>query len=301
MLSGLLSKLSGQKGKQGGHAPPTWNQFLQQLDKHYKDFPTLAPNIPENKPRLEALERDGFVVIDNLISPDELARLKQALAPDMQALRKGQSDASDDRKHFFPELGRYRLYRVDKTVPETLVFKDHPLLVDIVRAYLSGQVEFLDLVLELRNTPPNWDDALIDCNPHCDHIFREVKIYLALEDITDENGPIIYWTGSHRRAEWRKLPDYLASTGGVWGDCHILNHNSMQNLMDRSPELADCRKVRCTIKAGSCFIVDTRGVHRASFLNSGERWHIYSAYGMQGFVRRGSVKNPNWLQPLDLS
>jgi ectoine hydroxylase-related dioxygenase (phytanoyl-CoA dioxygenase family) len=300
MFSGLWSKLSGQNGRQVGHAPPNWNKFLLQVERHYLDFPVLAPTLPGNVPRVEALQRDGFVVIENLVSPDELAQLKKALAHDMVGLRKGQSEASAERKHFFPELGRYRLYRIDQAVPETLMFRDHPVLVDLVRAYLSDQVHFIDLVLELRSTPPNWDEALIDCNPHCDHVFREVKIYLALDDITDDNGPIVYWTGSHRRADWRKLPDYLASIGGLWGESHILNHVTMQNLLERCPELSDCRKVRCTVKAGSCFAVDTRGVHRASYLNTGERWHIYSAFAMEGFVR-APVPNPNWLQPLDLS
>jgi hypothetical protein len=279
---------------------PSWADFERGLERHFSKHPILPARLPENVERLERLQRDGIVFIDNLLTPDELARLKAALAPDMAGLRSGRPSAAPERLHLFPELGRFRLYNMYPAVADTALFKDHPVVVDLVRSYLSDKVQFVDLVLELRRSPPDWDAALADCNPHCDHIFRELKIYLALEDITDANGPIIYWTGTHRRANWRKLPDYLASTGGLWGESHIINHVTMQNLMARSPEFADCRQVRGTIKAGSAFACDTRGVHRASFLNAGERWHIYSCYSMEGYVR-APVPHPHWLQPLDLS
>jgi Phytanoyl-CoA dioxygenase (PhyH) len=234
------------------------------------------------------------------LDAEAMARLKSALAKDVAGLRAGKPDAAPQRQDLSPQLGRFRLYQMTDAVPEARVFQDHPVLVDLVNAYLGNNAHFVDLVLELRRPPPDWDAALVDCNTHCDHIFREIKIYLALEDITDNNGPIIYWTGSHRPAEWRKLPDYLAYVGGLWGESHILNHVTIQNLMQRSPEFADCRQVRCTVRAGSAFICDTRGVHRASYLNTGERWHIYSCYGMNGYVR-APVPNPRWLQPLDLS
>jgi hypothetical protein len=165
---------------------------------------------------------------------------------------------------------------------------------------MSNKARLWDLALEVRCVPPDWDVALTDCNPHCDHIFREVKVYLALNDITRENGAMVYWTGTHRMGEWRKLPDYLSSIGGVWGDSHILTSTAMNNLITRSPEFADCREIRCELKAGSVLVCDTRGVHRTSYLCSGERWHIYSTYSMEGY-RRSHIDNENWLQPLDLS
>lgn len=70
--------------------------------------------------------------------------------------------------------------------------------------------------------------------------------------------------------------------------------------MTRSPEFANCRVIHCELKAGSILVCDTRGIHRTSYLHSGERWHIYSTYSMEGY-RRGGVDNENWLQPFDLS
>ncbi len=100
--------------------------------------------------------------------------------------------------------------------------------------------------------------------------------------------------------EWRKLPDYLCSIGGVWSESHILTSTAMNNFMARSPEFADCRVIRCELKAGSVLVCDTRGIYRTSYLHAGERWHIYSTYSMEGY-RRGRTDNDNWLQPLDLS
>lgn len=61
-----------------------------------------------------------------------------------------------------------------------------------------------------------------------------MKVYLALEDIRQENGAMVYWTGTHRMGEWRKLPDYLCSIGGVWGASHILTSTAMNEQFNDS-------------------------------------------------------------------
>jgi len=277
-----------------------WNALQHKLEQHFTQFPILPAKLPQNAERLEILKRDGAVFIDNLFSADEFSRLKTALRPRMEGLRRGDTEIAPGLLDVTPQTGRYRHYGIYKFVPETLLLKDHPVINDLVDAYMSNKAVFWDLALEVRCFPPDWDDALTDCNPHFDHIFREVKVYLALDDITRENGAMVYWTGTHRMGEWRNLPDYLASIGGVWGDSHIITSTAMNNLMARSPEFADCRLIHCELKAGSVLICDTRGIHRTSFLSSGERWHIYSTYSMEGYRRTG-VHNENWLQPLDLS
>jgi hypothetical protein len=288
-----------------GAKRPNWRDLHNAVEKHYVDFPIRQPRFPENIERIASLERDGIVFINDLLDQDGLARLKLGLATEMKAIREGTQDKlgiDPDCIHSAPERGRFRLYQVDKRVPETYVFRDNPMLVDMIDAYMGGNLSTIDLILEMRRSPPDWDKALGDLIPHSDHVFRELKIYLALEDITDDNGPIIYWTGTHRSGDWRQLPDYLASIGGLWAESsNILNQTTVENLMKRSPEFAQCRELRCTIKAGSAFACDTRGLHRASYLNRGERWHIYSAYGLNGYVRRGVRNDENWLQPLDLS
>ncbi len=296
MLRSILSKVGV------GKAPPNWRDFQKELDHHYTAFPVLKPKLPENVARVEALERDGYVVVDDFLSADELSRLTSALEGQMNVIRTQKTRESDSDHNFYHELGRYRILSIDKKVPDAAsMFREHPVLMDIVNSYLSNRVRHFDTILEMREPPHDWDKALADLNPHSDHIFREVKAYLALEDITENNGPIVYWTGSHRRGEWRKLPDFVVRLGGVWGESTMLNHVMMDNLINRSPELAEVRQVRCTIKKGSIFIVDTRGVHRASYFPSGERWHLYSAYSMVGYHRGDMPANPNYLQPLDLS
>jgi hypothetical protein len=77
------------------------------------------------------------------------------------------------------------------------------MLIDLVDAYMRRNLSTLELAPEMRRPPPDWDRALGDLIPHTDHVFRELKIYLALDDITDDNGLIIYWTGTHRTGKWR--------------------------------------------------------------------------------------------------
>src|SRR5262249_7266473 len=166
---------------------PTWEASERALDKHFEESPTRPVKLPENVERLEALERDGIVFIEGLFNADEMARMNAALAHDMEGLRSGQSNAPREQLDLYHYLGRYRQYRIDLRVPETIAFRDHPVLLDLVQAYI-GNAEFMQLALEMRRQPPDWDAALIDCTPHFDHVYREVKIYLALEDTTDEKG-----------------------------------------------------------------------------------------------------------------
>lgn len=289
-----LHELAAQKS-------PRWSSLAEEIDRHYSEYPILPAQLPENIERLETLERDGIVFIKGLLDAEALAKLKADLFDEINAIKTQKSEAPTDCQAFYPELGRYRLYQVDRRVPATHALRDHPVIRDLVRAYMSNCEHFHDLTLEMRESPPDWDRALGDLNAHCDHIFREIKVYIALEDITDDNGPIIYWTGTHRDGEWRRLPDYLTSIGGVWGESHILNHQTMASLMIRSPEFAACRAVRAKITAGSAFVADMRGVHRATYLNRGERWHLYLDFGFKGKVRQGVPHNDRWLQPLDLA
>jgi len=177
------------------------------------------------------------------LDSNELARVKAGLATEMQAIREGKQDTlgiDSDYISSTPECGRFRLYRVDQRVPETHVFRDHLMLIDLVDAYMRGNLSTLELALEMRRPPLDWDRALGDLIPHTAHVIRELKIYLALDDITDDNGPIIYWTGTHRTGEWRRLLDYLASIGGIWAESsNILNQTTVANLMKRSRNSRD--------------------------------------------------------------
>jgi hypothetical protein len=305
LRSRVAQRLSGSTDKPADKepvAPPrsSWAETERAIADHYAQFPMVPPQLPENAERLATLERDGIVFIDNLFDAAALARLDAALATDRESMRSGTVHAQPGTAHLAPERGRFRLYMMHERVPETLAFREHPVLVDLVQAYLGHNAQFVDLTLEMRRQPPDWDLALADLVPHTDNFLRELKIYLALEDITDDNGPIIYWTGTHRRGEWRKLPDYLTSLGGLFGETHVFSDYTIGQLMQRSPEFADCRKVRCTLKAGSAFVCDVRGLHRASYLNTGERWHIYSTYHISG-TYRGTSGGVDWLQPIDLS
>jgi hypothetical protein len=111
---------------------------------------------------------------------------------------------------------------------------------------------------------------------------------------------MIYWTGTHRRANWRKLPDYITWLGGKFSEAHIFSDYTISQLVLRSPELTDCRKVRCTLKAGGAFICDVRSLHRASYLNSGEWWQLYSTYHVNSTYRATSG-GVDWLEPINLS
>jgi Phytanoyl-CoA dioxygenase (PhyH) len=278
---------------------PSWAECDRAIQDHYVKYPVLEPLLPENRPRLQELVEKGIVFVEGLFDVEDMKLLQETLAPVVQAMQHQAIEAPSHILGSWPDLGRTRLYDIDHFCPETAIFRDHPVITDLVRAYLSNQEVLRRTTLEIRVAAPDWDEALVDLSPHADHIFREIKVYLALEDITEETGPLIYWSGTHRLGEWRKLPDYLSWIGGVWGDSHILTHNCMANLKAKHPEFADVEIVKCTAKAGSVVICDMRGIHRASLLRGGRRTHLYTTFDMQGYERE-EINNPDWAQPLDL-
>ncbi len=277
---------------------PNWRETVRKVRDHFDRYPILKPKYAENKPRVCQMEQEGMVFIENFLAEGEVAALAQRLRPIALDCAHGRLPEKYQQKHY-QKYGRYRVFEIHKHNPEVMEIFAHPIITDLIQSYMSRQGVLKTIGLELRTPPPSQDAALGDLYPHFDHIYREVKIFLALEDIELKHGPMIYWTRTHLDGEWRRLPEYLFSLGGLWSNSHIMTEMAIDNLMEHHPEFRQTEIVHCTIPAGGLYIADTRGLHRAGLLEEGHRLQVIGEYSFKGYERKG-VACDNPLQPLTL-
>lgn len=276
----------------------SWVRTAQKVRHHFIEAPILTPEFEENRERIELLAENGVVFIPDFLTKDAVNSLKDRLEVLALECASGGLSEKYDQKHY-ARYGRHRVFNIHEHFAEVMEIFAHPIVLDLVQSYLSQRGILKTTSLELRLPPSCQDAALGDLYPHFDHLYREVKVFLALEDIQIQNGPMVYWTKTHLDSEWRRLPEHLFALGGVWGEGHILTELSIERLRQEHPDWKNTQAVRCEIPAGGIYIADTRGVHRAGFLNEGRRLQLVGEYSLSGYERTG-IPCDDPMQPLNL-
>jgi len=138
---------------------------------------------------LAQLDRDGYVVLDGAITPEQLAEAKQALAPLLGQL--GRND--------FEGLQTQRVYSLLQKTRALDLLVAHPLIMAILEKRLPDAL--LSACLAINICP--GEKAQI---PHYDAAFYPdsrqqktlaISVIWALDPFTAENGATTVWPGSH--------------------------------------------------------------------------------------------------------
>jgi hypothetical protein len=211
---------------------------LKQVAKaaRYTSFVTLKDLMANPRPAkgeeatkaLEALNRDGFVNLGCLIP---LGDLPQVIAG---GLEKGET--------LHPGVTRFYLKNPLKVAPALDQWLRHPVLNEIVRAYLGGDTVFdrclvwrIPAAANKRNTSAIW---------HHDWCGRRLKLFVLLHDVGETGRPTQFVKGSHKgQLRWMN---------------YQFSRYSDQNAESRG------EVVKLTGKAGDCILLDTNGLHRAT-------------------------------------
>jgi hypothetical protein len=109
---------------------------------------------------------------------------------------------------------------------------------------------------------------------HFDTYYHSLKAYVALEDISQENGPFAYLEGSST--------DHLLNKNYL---CSARMNHSLKSDIERPHEISENFKINYkdkifygNQKKGDLVIMDTKGIHFASSLKKGQRdllWFYY--------------------------
>jgi phytanoyl-CoA hydroxylase len=193
-------------------------------------------------------DRDGFVIVREFLPPDELADLSTNLDRYIQQVVPTLADKYafyDDRSR--PEtLKQLQYMSVD---PYFERYRQHPRWRALAEALLGEPVE---------PSEPEWFNKPAGTNhvtpPHQDNYYfclrppQVVTIWLALEDVDEENGCLRYVAGSHREG----VRPHSASK--------ILGFS--QGISDYGPRDTQ-REVKILLRRGDAVVHHGNTIHRA--------------------------------------
>jgi ectoine hydroxylase-related dioxygenase (phytanoyl-CoA dioxygenase family) len=151
------------------------------------------------------LEEDGYAIVPDVIGPEELASVREAL--DRAA---AEDEAAGNPQRYGPEKSNWRVWALLNRGEEFIRLGMNPVALRIVRDLL-GYEEILLSSISANVTGPGGDREI--GRLHTDQNFLpEGFAYKAvsnvtffLDDFTEENGGTIYVPGSHRL---RERPDF---------------------------------------------------------------------------------------------
>lgn len=166
---------------------------------------SIESTINENS---QQLQRDGFLILENLLNPDFLGQLYGELDPHFEATPFGTG-------HFYGAETK-RFARVLMRSPAARSLALHDQVMPIIEDILSPHCECLQLNLtQAIEIHPGAPDQF----PHRDHdMWRTPKgqfenminVMWALDDFTDHNGATRVWPGSNNMSQDAGRPDHEA-------------------------------------------------------------------------------------------
>lgn len=204
-------------------------------------------------------DRQGYLVLEDVLTPREVARLRAALD---EVLRSARGLRHSTRKFLVvrDRQGKYLVSRVRDPIARHRRFHDlvfHPRILDVVENLIGPNIQLQQTRLVLK---PRTPEAFFDWHqdfpafPHTNFDLVVVSVYL--DDSTPENGCLRVIPGSHRlgpllhrftfegarrtmiadrrlvadRSRWRELP---VRAGGIQVHSANLLHSSRANMTDR--------------------------------------------------------------------
>lgn len=216
---------------------------------------------------------DGIVVFHGFLDRETCARMRAAVPP-FEQMQKSPESAS-------------RIVRNVHERPEFAPFFQRREVADLVEAVVGPDAEMLRATVERREIlgPTGSFSEFF----HCDTWRHRIRAFLYLTDVGPENGPFVYAPRTMRGGWWRycldrELHELLSPADDTYEHNEkaqfagaLFPHQASQ-LFDR---LA-AEPIEITGQAGTMFIFDARGFHRAKPLAAGERI-VLSSY----WIRRG--------------
>ncbi|MEM9176259.1 MAG: phytanoyl-CoA dioxygenase family protein [Myxococcota bacterium] len=153
------------------------------------------PEDPERLVRREVLEREGWVVVPDLLSEAELDRYTALLEPVLAANGRGRTD--------FEGRATERVYALLAKCPEIAALAEHPAIVDLcdplmATDYLLSSVQAIRIHEGQAAQPLHCDDdpGVLE-RPRPLHGY---SVMWALTDFNEANGATRLVPGSHRKA-----------------------------------------------------------------------------------------------------
>ncbi len=227
----------------------------------------LARTVPE--PLRDAFERDGFLVVPDMLPKSEFEALSRAiLQGDFESRAQQQGDTITRRVVIGPELRR--------RIPQLGALLDGDKWRSLLAYVATARSEPLCYVQTisggLAEAPPDPQVQL-----HSDTFHPSLKAWLFLTDVGENDRPLTYVAGSHRltakRIDWerRKSVQVLDT------DDRLSQRGSFRIAPDELPSLDLPPPTRFCVSANTLVVVDTCGFHaRADLTGPSVRVEVWA-------------------------
>ncbi|MRG45458.1 phytanoyl-CoA dioxygenase family protein [Chitinophaga sp. SYP-B3965] len=230
--------------------------------------------------QISQYQQDGFLVIEDFLSPDDLAFWREALT---EALAKRNGNKMPDRKEVYGKGDDADKSYYDNVFDQMInLWQDNEKIKDIM---LDARIGKMAAELSGADGIRIWhDQALVKkpwANPtswHLDTPYwsftdrRALSIWVALDDATLENGCLFFIPGSHLKTTFEN-PGIGKNMGAIFSVY---------------PEFKTTRAVAAPMKAGSCSFHNGLTIHGAhANMTPGYRRAMTCAYMPDGNTFNG--------------
>lgn len=238
------------------------NRAFHEIERRraHRDF-ELRPELSDRPDLLEALVRDGIVVVEDFVPAADVAPMLDEAETVLERVGAGELP---EHSHTVQPHILMRVSEVDELAPATQAFFSDPVIEGVMRARMAPRV--ISHRRELEHRFGVSEVAQADLY-HFDNWRPIFKAFLYLDDVTEENAPFRYLAGTHLPGDWRRRHELDFDTYGTTGPFGHFFPQEMRHLIN----LYGWKETVCTGRAGTLILADFRGLHRGTPLRTGRR------------------------------
>ncbi len=205
------------------------------------------------KPFRKAFHNQGYVAIEDFISPEEVAKIRaDVFAYSGEVRQMTQGDTATQR--FLLDTSTLDKAPSIKAITENKDFRNF-------LSYTAGKATLPMLYIQRIRNGFRAEKADPQKNMHSDTFHPTMKAWLFLEDVTEEKGPFTYVAGSNRLTKKRLLWEYRKSTGAAQMNDKYSEKGSLRAGPEDLKEMGLPEPKGITAKAGTLVIANTNGFH----------------------------------------
>lgn len=220
---------------------------------------------------IDSLERDGIFIIPDFAPKEICEKIIAELHPAFSQMLDGRYQGSHQMN---ADYGPYRLLRADNLSPTAKGFYfENAFITEIARAYVSEGVISYRREADFKVNPGKLTQSDL---PHFDDWRHRFKAFLYLTDVSEKNGPLVYYKGSHRPGQWNHRYNLEYEMDGMDGRYGHFFPQEMRQLM----KTHDFKEVTCVGNAGTLIFADFRGIHKGAPMLEGQRWLLNNTFGI---------------------
>ncbi|MGZ8360994.1 MAG: phytanoyl-CoA dioxygenase family protein [Allosphingosinicella sp.] len=258
---------------------PIANRLGLQVARTLKRYATrrMRPfTVPEYvRPHVEALERDGLLIIENFLPADDF----KALEVEYAAMNNW---PQQERFKFYSRGENLEVRQVAATefaddLPVLMrTLRDNPMIYDIARSITRRSATYPPRMFIHEIYKPDQDqpctDDLVDSYLHTDRHYRFVKAFYCIGDMTEEAAPYTYVKGSHRFNRERLRYEYESAIAAAKHKRDPQQQvNELKRLAEELMNKLGLEETRIVAKKNSLILTDNAGLHRRNAMVRGRR------------------------------